>query len=330
MKSKVIVQFMIIIMCWVPWCLSMEPSVPEMPLSFHLVEKSYEMLNLDKPDSAKSARLQKLKKLLKEENCFGEYEGYTLFLYLLHHFGSQEKLVRAVSDVLINVPEKQTGEEDAAYHQRISPIFYDFVNARTPNLRRTALHYAAGYGYWWLVKKLILIGADVKDVDKNNANALHYAAGCDKTLVPAEVLKCQLLDSITTKLDALDYSCFAKIPKFLITGLTSFEAATKKDPWLPQSFLTVQIIEANKMYVMNIAYRAFIIDLLIKNMLFHSFQDSFGKTPCQYAQESGYLLLMYVLTNQYQELSATDKFFHYGIRAWGKIFGCLSELLQDQ
>lgn len=334
MKSKVIGRFLTMVMCWVPWCSSMESNASEMPLSFNLVKVSYEVLNLDKPEAAKNTGLEELKKLLKEENCFEKYEGYTLFLYLLHHFGSQEKLVRAVSDVLIDVPEQQAGEEDAAYHERISLIFYDFVNARTPDLRRTALHYAAGYGYWWLVKKLILIGADVKDVDSNDANALHYAAGCDKNLLSVDAIKCQNFGCCMLPIEHSGYRCEVQIPKFLIKGLLFFEAAIQRSPWLPWQFSCVEENDSNnnfnKAYLINIAYRAFIIDLLIKNMLFHSFQDKFGKSPHRYAQESGHVLLMYVLTHQYTESSSTDKFFHYAIAAWGTIFNCLNELMHGE
>ena len=331
MKSKVIGRFLTMVMCWVPWCSSMEPNASKMPLSFHLVEMSYEMLNLDKPEAAKNTGLEELKKLLMEENCYEKYEDYTLFLYLLHHFGSQEKLVRAVSDVLINVPEQQAGEEDAAYNQRISQMFYSFVNARTPDLRRTALHYAAGYGYWWLVKKLIAIGADIKDVDCNNANALHYAAGCDKSLLSVEAIKCQNLGCCMVPIEHSGDCCEAQIPKFLIKGLLFFEAAIQRSPWMPWQFSCAQENDSNndinKAYIMNIAHRAFIIDLLIKNMLFHSFQDKFGKSPHRYAQESGHVLLIYVLTHQYPEPSSTDKFFHYGIAAWGAIFGVMDQLV---
>lgn len=313
-------------MCWVPWCLGMEPSIPEKPLPFFLVELTSELLKLDKPDSVKNSGLEVLKELLREEDCTEKFEGYNLFLYLLHNFGFQENLVCAVSDVLINVPEQQEDEPDDVYQKRVQGIFHDFVDARTPNLCRTALHYAAGYGYKWLVEKLILIGADVKSLDSNNANALHYTAGCDKTLIP-EYVSNLFQERIMVDIRTNAGESKILIPKALCKELNLFAEACRKSPWIGQNFSSVQVSDAARLYALKVAHRALIIDLLIKEMLFHSLSDKHQKSPSMYAQEAGYLLLVYILEHQYPEKSSTEKFFHHGLRAWGTIFGCLNELL---
>lgn len=303
----------------------MDPKPLEKPRIFQVIETCNQILHFSDQDDAKIAALEELKQVLQQEDTTQRFNGFTPFLYLLHHFGAHEQLVRAATQVLIKIPKQQDGEPDKTHTSRIKALSR-FVNARTPEFLRTALHYAAGYGYFWLVDELVAAGADIQAVDNNNANAHHYACGCDSTLVPHHVK--ELLHGLTeVEMRTSDYSYKIKLPSSSIKGFILFNQALAVSPWQPLQINAVEIDHMVKLYALNVSHRAQIMKFLMSKMLFHSSLDDKNKSPSFYARQSGYLLLEYILNNQHCEESITDRFFHHGLLAWAKIFSHVEDLV---
>lgn len=303
----------------------MESSKSIKPPLFQAIEACNQILNSSDQDDARDVALQELKWVLEHENCNQRFEQWTPLLYLLHYFGSNEQLVRGAADMLLKIPEQQDRESDKEYKKRTKSLS-SFVNACTPKLYRTALHYAAAYGYFWLVKDLIAAGADIQAVDDNNANAHHYVCGCDTTLVPNYVQELQQESSqVIVTLGSQRYQI--KSPSSMLKGLGLFIKALNTSPWGPVQYNPVEVSQAVKKYALNISHRAQIMNFLIGKMLFHSSNDNDHKPPSVYAQKSGYLLIEYILKNQHYEQSARDKYFHHGLIAWATIFGHLNDLV---
>lgn len=326
MNIRIIIRLLIIIVSRAPWCLSMETCSLEKPALFQAIETCNQILNMSDQEDAKIAALQELKIVLEQEDCTQRFNGFTPLLYLLHHFGSHEQLVRGAAQVLIKIPEQQNGETDKEYRNRVKSLS-SFVNARTPKLFRTALHYAAGYGYFWLVEQLAAAGAHIQAVDESNANAHHYVCGCDSTLVPHYVK--ELPHDFTEMKLRVNKDFFYKImvPSELIEGLFLFTRALALSPWKPMQLSSVVVNPVTKRYALNISHRAQIMKFLISKMLFHSSLDNANRSPNVYARQSGYLLLDYIVSNQHFEESITNKFFHHGLLAWATIFDHLEDLV---
>ncbi len=311
--------------CWVPWCLSMAPSSAVKPPLFEAIKRCNQILNSSDQDDVRVAALEEFKQAFENSDSTERFDGFTPFLYLLNDFGFNEQLVRAAAQVVLKIPEKQECKSHPEYKKR-KKVLRSFVNARIPKSYRTALHYAAAYGYFWLVHDLIAAGADIQAVDSNNANAHHYVCGCDTTLVPNYVQDLQQeFEPITIKNDRLNHQVM--IPLSMFKGLGLFIQVLNMSPWGPVQCNPVEVNQAVKKYALNISHRAQIMKFLIGKMLFHSSSDNNGKSPRFYAQQAGYLLIEYILQNQHFQQSVTDKFFYHGLISWATIFGHLNNLV---
>jgi ankyrin repeat protein len=304
----------------------MESDLSVKPHLFQEIERCHQVLDSSDQEDQKAAVLEELRRVIEQEDCTQRFDGFTPFLYLLHHCGSHEQLVRVAAELLIKVPEKKDDEDDQADRGKAKRLS-SFINARGPVLFRTALHYAAGYGYFWLVDQLVAAGAHVQAVDSNNANAHHYACGCDGTLVPHYVKNLQHDFTTIEVREHKDFSYKTIVPLSIINGLHLFARVIVLSPWKPIELSSVVVNQMTKQYTLNISHRAQIMKFLISKMLFHSSLDNKNKSPNQYARQSGYLLLDYILKNQHFEESITNKFFHHGLLAWATIFGHLEDLV---
>lgn len=330
MKNQVILLASIIF--GVSYCFGMEPIFSEEAVSTSFIQAikvCYDALQTASSDDESHVALDEFKEYLSPQTPIDlriKIEGYPFLVYLLHHFGAQEKLMVLVTEFLVPTPAKKEAFSDEKYEKAVKSHFKNVINLTTDNEHRTALHYAAGYGYFWLVQKLLYCGADCQCLDAQNASALHYAVGCDDSLMPYTLQKISHEQQKKVEVRHGDVSMHVGVPSALFTGLSSFASMSKQGPVHYHVPLSVQIINQYKPLVIQAMRRACIVKLLLDEKLAHSVSDASSRTPFWYAQNKADLLSMYILGHWHDGKYSNEEYFNYALRVWVTIFGCLEEL----